>query len=236
MKGLLIGVLLLGALLVVADRIAVGVVETQVAGEIATAAALPGEPEVEIAGFPFLTQAVRGRYDEVQISLTAEQLGQPEGTRAEAFLRDVEVPLSDVLGGSVEEIPVGSVDGTATLSYALLSEQLDDGMTLTRDGDRLRITGTVELLGQRVRLTAAGQVTLDGSDLVVEVEDATGAGVDVPQWLLDQTVGLLDLRYTVPVLPFGLELTEVIPGEDGVVVRVEGGSTVLVPLPDPAGE
>src|SRR5688500_5269799 len=76
-------------------------------------------PEVDITGFPFLTQALGGRYDEVRISLTAAQLGQPEGTRADVALHGVEVPLSAVLAGSVREVPVERVDGTATLSYEL---------------------------------------------------------------------------------------------------------------------
>jgi hypothetical protein len=235
-RALLVVVLVLAGLLVVADRVTVGMVETRVAREIAEAADLPGNPEVDITGFPFLTQAVRGRYDEVLISLTAEQLGQPEGTRADVALRDVEVALSDVFGGTVEQIPVGAVDGTATLSYALLSAQLDEGTELTRDGDGLRITRTVELLGRELRLTAAGRVTLDGSDLVVDVQEATGAGVDVPPWLLERATDLLDLRYTVPPLPFGLQLTEVTPAEDGVEVRVEAADTVLGALGSVPGE
>lgn len=236
MRVLLVVVLVLAGLLVLGDRVTVGAVETRVAGEIAEAAGLPGEPEVDITGFPFLTQAVRGRYDEVLISLTAEQLGQPEGTRADIALRDVEVPLSDVFGGTVDEIPVGSVDGTATLSYELLSAQLDEGTELTREGDGLRITRTVELLGRELPLTAAGQVVLDGSDIVVDVEEATGAGVDVPRWLLERATDLLDLRYTVPELPFGLELTEVTPAEDGVRVRVAADDTVLGAVGSVAGE
>lgn len=229
MKALLVVVLLLGGLFVVADRVTVGLVETRVAREIAAAAALPGTPEVDITGFPFLTQAVEGRYDDVRISLTAAQLGQPEGTRADVTLRGVEVPLSDVFSGAVTQIPVEAIDGTATLSYALLSAELGPDTTLSREGDGLRITGTVELLGQRLRLTAAGQVTLEGADLVVDVQEATGAGIDVPQWLLGQAADLLDLRYTVPPLPFGLQLTDVTPVDDGVEVRVAAEDTVLGP-------
>ena len=66
-----------------ADRIACGVAEDRVATELAAAGGLAGTPEVEITGFPFLTQAVGGSYDEVRISLTADELGQPEGTRAD---------------------------------------------------------------------------------------------------------------------------------------------------------
>jgi hypothetical protein len=227
MRALLVVVLLLIGLVLVADRVAVGFAEDRVAEQVAEKGGLAGTPEVDIDGFPFLTQAVGGRYDEVRISLTADQLGQPEGTSADVVLRGVEVPLSSVLAGSVQEVPVERIDGTATLSYALLSAQLGSGTELEREGDGLRITRTLEVLGQQVRLTATGQVALDGNDLVVDVEEASGAGVDVPGFLLDRATDLLDLRYPVPALPFGLQLTGVRPAADGVDIRVEATGTVL---------
>jgi hypothetical protein len=227
MRALLVVILLLIGLVLVADRVAVGFAEDRVAEQVAEKGGLAGTPEVDIDGFPFLTQAVGGRYDEVRISLTADQLGQPEGTSADVVLRGVEVPLSSVLAGSVQEVPVERIDGTATLSYALLSAQLGSGTELEREGDGLRITRTLEVLGQQVRLTATGQVALDGNDLVVDVEEASGAGVDVPGFLLDRATDLLDLRYPVPALPFGLQLTGVRPAADGVDIRVEAADTVL---------
>jgi len=140
-------VLLLGVVVLV-DRVAVGFAEDRVAEQIAEKGALQGTPEVDIAGFPFLTQAVAGRYDDVRIALTAAELGQPQGTRADLVLHGVQVPLSAAVAGSVREVPVDRIDGTATLSYALLSAQLPGDTTLTREGDGLRITRTVEILGQ----------------------------------------------------------------------------------------
>ena len=227
MKALLVVLALVLGLLVLVDRVSVGYAEGQVATQLAEKGDLQGTPEVDIAGFPFLTQAVGGRYDDVRIALTAAELGQPEGTRADVTLRGVQVPLSSVLSGSVEEVPVDSIDGTATLSYALLSAQLGGDTTLRREGDGLRITRTVEVLGQSVPLTAVGTVTLEGNDLVVDVGAASGAGVDVPDVVVERVADSLDLRYAVPALPFGLQLTDVTPAEDGVDVRVQATDTVL---------
>ncbi|SFK35970.1 LmeA family phospholipid-binding protein [Geodermatophilus ruber] len=227
MRALLVVLLLLLGLAVVADRVGVGIAEDQVARVVADRGGLAGEPDVEIGGFPFLTQAVGGEYDEVRLSLTADDLGQPEGTRADVTLRGVQVPLSDVLSGSVAEVPVARVDGTATLSYELLAQQLGGDTTLTRVGDGLRITRTVELAGLTLPLTAAGTVSLDGGDLVVDVQQASGAGVELPGFLVDQASSQLDLRHPLPELPFGLQLTGVRPAEDGVQVTVEARDTVL---------
>jgi hypothetical protein len=228
-KALLVVVAVLLALAVVADRIAVGVAEGRVAEELETKGGLQGTPTVDITGFPFITQALAGRYDDVRIALTSDQLGQPDGTRADVALHGVQVPLSAVLSGSVREVPVERIDGTATLSYDLLSAQLGPGTTLTREGSDLRITRTVQILGRDVPLTAVGSVTLDGNELVLDVEKATGAGVDLPGFLVAQASDLLDLRYKIPELPFGLQLTDVTPAADGVDVRVEARDTVLEP-------
>ena len=227
MRALVVVVLLLLGLAVVADRVAVGVAEGRVAREVAAKGGLAGTPDVSIGGFPFLTQAVAGRYDDVRISLTAAELGQPAGTRADIALHGVHVPLSSVLSGSVAEVPVDRIAGTATLSYALLSAQLGGDATVRREGDGLRITKSVELLGQTFPLTAVGTVALDGGALVIDVQRATGAGVDVPEFLVTRVSNLLDLRYAVPALPFGLQLTGVQPGDDGVDVQVTARDTVL---------
>ncbi|MCZ2811424.1 DUF2993 domain-containing protein [Modestobacter sp. VKM Ac-2979] len=227
MKALLIVLLLALGLLFLVDRVGVSVAEGQVAEQVAERGGLAGTPEVDITGFPFLTQALAGRYDEVRISLTAEQLGEPAGTRADVQLYGVQVSLSDVISGSVQAIPVEQVDGTATLSYELLARELGGDTRLAPEGDRLRIDRTIDLAGIEVPVIARGNVTLDGQDLVVDVEDASAAGVDVPGFVLDRAVDVLDFRYPVPELPFGLELTSVDPGEDGVLVVVAATDTVL---------
>jgi hypothetical protein len=228
-RALLVVVVLLLGLAFVADRVAVGVAEDRVATELAAKGGLAGTPEVDITGFPFLTQAVAGRYDDVRISLTAAELDQPDGTEADIALHGVHVPLSSVLSGSVQEVPVDRIDGTATLSYELLAAQLGGDTTLRREGDGLRITRTVELLGYTLPLTATGTLTLDGDEVVVDVEQAAGVGVDVPDFLVNRVSDLLDLRYQVPALPFGLRLTSVRPTDAGVEVRVEAEDAVLAP-------
>jgi hypothetical protein len=224
---LLVLLLVVVGVLVVADRVGKGVAEDRVAEQLAQRGGLAGTPAVDITGFPFLTQALGGEYDDVRIHLTAEELGQPAGTRADVSLRGVQVPLSDALSGSVQEIPVDRVDGTATLSYDLLAQQLGGDTTLAAEGDGIRLTKTVEVLGFDFGLTASGTVALDGQDVVIDVQDASAGAVDVPDFVLEQAAELLDFRYAVPALPFGLQLTSVAPTEQGVDVRVEATDTVL---------
>jgi hypothetical protein len=226
-KALVITLVVLVGLAVAADRVAVHVADSQVAAQMQQEGKLAGKPTVDIAGFPFLTQAVAGTYDDVQISLTAEDLGQPAGTGAQVALHGVHLPLSAVLSRSVSRIPVDRVDGTATLSYALLSQQIGHGTTLTYAADGLQLRTTATILGQSVPLTAVGRVSLDGDVLVVKAEQASAGGVDLPSALVTRAGSALGLRYRIPALPFGLVLTGVRPTPTGVVVDVHGTDTVL---------
>ena len=211
---------------VVLDRAAVAVAEGQVAGQLAAQAGLSGEPEVDIRGFPFLTQAIGGSYDDVRISLTGDQLGRPGGARADVVLQGVRLPLPAVLARDVREVPVDRIDGTATLSYDLLEQELGGDTVLEPEGDRLRITRTVDMPGGPIPLTAVGTVVLDGDELVIDVDRAAGAGVDLPGFLVGPTSDLLDLRYPV-ALPFGLRVTGVSAAHDGVVIRVQAVDAVI---------
>jgi DUF2993 family protein len=223
----LVLLLLVVVVLVVADRVAVRIAEGRVAEQIAGRGGLAGTPDVDITGVPFLTQAAAGTYRDVRVELTADELGQPAGTRADISLRGVHVPLSDVLSGSVQQVPVDRVDGTATLSYELLAQQLGGDTTLAADGDRLRITGTIQVLGLDLPLTAVGTVRLDGQDVVLDVQSASAGGANVPAPVLRRAAEQLDLRYPIPALPFGLQVTGVRPGAEGVDVRVTATDTVL---------
>ena len=227
MRALLVVLLLLAGLTLLADRVAVGIAEDRVADQLAGKGGLVGTPDVDITGFPFLTQVVSGRYEDVRVALDADELGQPAGTRADVSLRGVHVPLRTVLSGSVQQVPVDHIDGTATLAYDLLAAQLGSDATVAQEGDGLRITRTVEVLGRTLPVTAAGTVVLDGDQLVVDVSNAAAAGVDVPDVVVRRAADLLDLRYPVPALPFGLQLTSVQPAAGGVDVRVQARDTVL---------
>src|SRR4051812_16409192 len=81
MKGLLVTLVVLLGLAVVADWVAVGFAEDEVAQQLAAKGGLAGTPAVDIGGFPFLTQAIAGDYEDVRMSFTADDLGQPAGTR-----------------------------------------------------------------------------------------------------------------------------------------------------------
>ena len=98
MRKFLILLLILVILLVAADRISVYVAQRKVASRLAGAYNLSTPPSVTIQGFPFLTQVVAGRYDQVDVTLSSVTAGGVEMRDLRARFTGVHAPLVRLLG------------------------------------------------------------------------------------------------------------------------------------------
>lgn len=224
----IVALLLLLGVLYAADRAAASYATTLVADVIAEQPGVGVRPEVSLHGFPFLTQAISGRYDRVDVRLADVPAEELRVARLEARLTGARVPLSDVLGGRVTEVPVAGVEATAVLRYADLSA-VRRGVTVAPGaGGRLRVTGTVEVLGQELSATAVSTVRVDGDVLTVSAERVElGNGSPVDDLVSDLVRDRLDLRVALPVLPLGLAITGLEVRADGVALRAAATDTVL---------
>jgi hypothetical protein len=225
-----LGVLVL--LLLVADRVAPVVAGAAVAREVRSEAGLRSDPEVTIHGFPFLTQALSGRYDDVEVRARGVQVGDLGGIEVDSHFRGLHAPLGEVVGRTLDSVPVDVVDGTATIGYADLARAAGppEGLTvdrITRDGDGMRVHGTVTVGGQTFRASAGASVRVSGDGLVV-----TARSVDVED-LPGGVPGLPDLAgrfgFSVPLrgLPFHLRITDVRAADDGLHVSAQARDLVL---------
>jgi hypothetical protein len=105
--------------LVVADRILVGVVERHLSGRLTCVAAMTGGHAVRIHGFPFLTQAVTGHFPAV--TMTADGLGGANRlTDIEVTFHDLRLPPLSGLAAvpSPGSLRVGSIVVAATIPLA----------------------------------------------------------------------------------------------------------------------
>jgi hypothetical protein len=234
MTRLVVLLLVLTALLVVADRLAVRAVERDVAARLADAGRLPTAPEVDVRGTPFfLTQAVQGRYDDVVVRAEGVRAGNLRVRHFVAQLRGVELPLRDVVTGEVDAVPVASLTARAVITYADLSEAVvDRGLRVSpAGGGRARVTGGVRVLGQNLEASAISRATLEGRTIVVTAERFE-VGNTVADAVLSRALGnRLDFRLDLGPLPYGLELTDVRAGGDGVVLHARSDGAVLRALP-----
>lgn len=209
MRKLLIALAVLLVLLGVADRVAVQVASKAVAKELRTTGQLRTDPKVTIGGFPFLTQALQGRYDRIEVDAGSVTRGDLRLSSFDAVLTGVHVPLSKALSGSVTAVPVEGLTATVVVSYADLAAAARlQGLAITPKGsDQLQLSATVR--GQQV--SADATVRLEGDDVVVVPAGSAPLG----------------FRASVGSLPYGLRLQGVTVTPGGLRLAASSGPTVL---------
>ena len=230
MRRLLIVLVVLAALLVVADRVGVVVAQNRLASQIQQQLDLDRQPDVSIRGIPFLTQAIRGTYKDIRVQLPDVDAGDVQDVAIDARLQGTHVSLSDALGGSVNQIPVDRISGTLLIPYDQLADASGiSGLTITREGDSLRLTGSVQVLGRSIQAEAVGRVEVTDGRIAINAEQAKVAGIPVPQAVLDQAARLLSFRVQPRNLPLNLRITAVRLADSGLLVDAVSDDVVLRP-------
>lgn len=252
MKRLIVGLIVLVGLLVAVDFGAAALAESAVARQMREQIGLADDPDVRINGFPFVTQAIAGRYGSIDVVADRLRVGQLEEVEVTAELRDVDAPLSEVLGSGPRSLRVAEAEGTVrvgaddlerligevtrlrieTLDETALEQAVEDGADSSvaeLDPDTsARIVGTVELLGQKREVAVIVAMELDDGGTVRIVPRDARLVAEEP---LSQAVqAAVRDRFTVEVDPGSLPL-QVTPtslrAEDGVLV-ISGSTSDLV--------
>jgi hypothetical protein len=230
MRRLLIVLVVLAAVLVVADRVGVVVAQNALAGQIQQQIDLDREPDVSIRGVPFLTQAVGGTYKDTRVELPDVDAGDVQDVAVAARLQGAHVSLSDAVRGNVDRIPVDRISGTLSIPYDQLARASRiPALRITRDGDSLRLSGSVRVLGRTVDAEAVGRVEVDGGRIAINAEQAEVAGIPVPQAVLDEAARLLSFRMQPRDLPLDLRITAVRLADSGLLVDAVSDDVVLRP-------
>jgi LmeA-like phospholipid-binding len=226
----LIALVALVAVLVVGDRVAAAVAENTAASWLATHAPVSGKPTVAVHRFPFITQALRGRYDDVEVTSDSVTVGKVQDAKVDAHLRGAHLALGDVFGGTIHNLPCDQVDGTLTVPYSELARLSGvPELTVSQQGNAVTVTAPLQIpdTDTTVRVTATGQVRVDGQTLRVQAGDVSVSGVDVPQAARDQLAGMLSVSVPVPPLPYGLQLRGITATSSGVALDGAASNVVL---------
>ena len=227
MKRLLGAVVVALLLLVAADRIGATLAERAVSRDVA-ASGIGGEPAVDIRGVPFLTQALRGRYDEVVVSAKDVPAGEVRFAEFEATLMGLSVPLSQVLSGDVSSAPVELLKARAVVPYDELARRSEAAdVRVEPVGDRVRVTGRVEVLGRTLSAATDSTVELEGSDVVVTAETFDLGNETVNKVITRALEGRFDVRVPLTNLPYGLAPTAVDVTSEGIAVKASARNTVI---------
>ncbi|MDH6226303.1 MULTISPECIES: DUF2993 domain-containing protein [Streptomyces] len=225
-------VLVIGGLLVAADRVAVNIAEDRTADGLRSSQGLDATPDVTIHGFPFLTQLAGGELEDVGLGIPEFPVSGADGR--DMAVEDLDVRLGGVrLDAGMTPSRAAEVDGTGLIRYdqllkAARSEPQDvaPGVSaavvgLSHGGDgRIKLTVRPSLLGQELpTVDVLSRVDVEDGELRVRADALPDLGADVA----DRTVrSVTDFDQALADLPDGLELSEVDPTADGVRITVTG--------------
>ena len=208
-----IAVVVLLILLVVADRVAAGIAENEVANRIKSQG-FPVKPKVTISGFPFLTQLAARDFQQMNITADNVTEGPLDIASINATLHGVHIN-SGFNGATVDQ-----VNGTALVTFAGLSHAagVGDGITLSNAGNG-DVKASIDL--GFVSGNALAQVTRAGPHQI-NVRFISFGGI--PPNVLGP---LQDFTISVPNLPAGMTIQNVSVTGQGLLISVAGTHTTF---------
>lgn len=218
-KFLIVLLVLVVAGLIGADRFGKSRAEAEVARQVAAQYRLSRQPSVEIGGFPFLTQAVGGTYDRIDVGI-GDYTQQGVTVRdVKITLNDLNAPLQDLLKGDQSNVRARTATASAVIPYEVLQEQAaaNGVQKVSRKGDDVLLEGTFSFLGISAPIGVSVSIEPTAQGIVIAPKTVQSGGIEVPIALLRR-----NLTYTVPVtgLPMGSRITAVEPTDAGL--RVTG--------------
>jgi hypothetical protein len=226
----------LGLLAAAADRGAALVAERALGRGVQQEQGLARPAVASISGFPFLTQALRGRYR--QVDLVADAVPTGAGLtvdRVTVRLTDVSAGVSDLLAGRTDRLRAGRVAVRARVGYptlnALVAERVDADRLAVRlsdgGGNRLEVVGTVRTVLGRLQVRGLLKATLVGKGIRLQLVPGSVAGLPA---VADRLLAdLLDVTLEAPTQVSGIRPTGVEVAADGVTLT---GTGTDVPLGD----
>jgi LmeA-like phospholipid-binding len=216
-----------------ADALARAGAEALLARNIQNATGVSEPPVVDVQGFAFVPQVVRGAYNEVHVTTRGISSGPLRIERVDSQLLDVRVPFHDVLVQDIRRVGVSRSVEDVTLRYEDLNAYFDvTGRPLQlapAENGETRLTGVVDVLSQQIRVSATVTLSVAGETLRITPREINTGNTTLSQasrLLLGQRLAL-----SVPLgtLPFGHQLTNVAASPDGIRLRAEGVAIIVQP-------
>ncbi|MFE9450480.1 DUF2993 domain-containing protein [Streptomyces sp. NPDC006739] len=237
---ILILVVILGGLFVIADRVAVHFAESKAADKLKSTENLTATPDVNIKGFPFLTQVAGGSLDDVQVGI--QDYEASTGTTGKTIrIDDLKADMKGVsFSGDYSSATAATATGTATISYAELLKTAKSEPTRVAPGVTAQVVGLTD--GGDGKIKVAVEATVLGAKLPAPVYVLSSVtvqndrvrvhadalpklgGVSLADGRIRQ---ITDFQQAIDRLPGGIKLDKVQAAKDGVEISVKGSDVRL---------
>jgi hypothetical protein len=239
--------IVLGGIILVADRVAAQAASNELRAQLASELSDRGvgyqTMDVSIEGVPFLTQVAENRYEKIAIDMTEVRLPASQAGAGEATLpvlhvvaTGVEADATSLIRGIPTQVTADEVSGSAVVSYGTLETLVDYSRYRLRDvrftstDGALHASGTADVAGIDIPITAVAEIAAVDGQFQVNLREVTAVGVEAPQIVKDYLDDLAQNAVTarLPDLPFSLTLDQVSPGAGGLAITATGRGVTLV--------
>lgn len=220
MRKLIIFLVVLVLILVGADFGAKYAAQSAISKQLASSYDLDPAPTVTIHGFPFLTQAIGGTYDQIDVDMAEVTRENIRVENVRAHLYDVNAPISEVISNA-RHITAARATGTAVVPFDIIKKRLPDGFTVKESGGDLVLSGKAQAMGLSVPVKATLKLKAGSTGLVATPDKITVGGGRIPASVVANQMG-----FEVPIhdLPMHLRITGVSVTSAGVQVKASASN------------
>jgi DUF2993 family protein len=220
LRSFVIVIVVLVVLLVAADRIGVYVAERAAGDTMQSSQHLNSRPDVDVTGFPFLTQLAAGEFDEIIVTAHDVPVGQS------AHLLDVSQVRVDFrhvhVARDFSSVRAETASASAFVSYADLGKTLGIAVSYAGSG-RIRATKKITAAGQTLTATITTSPQLRNGALGFASTAVNGLG-QLGNEVGSALNGVFGLTLPLQGIPFKVRVTSLTAAADGVHLGLAGAN------------
>ncbi|MEU9101500.1 DUF2993 domain-containing protein [Streptomyces sp. NPDC048361] len=175
---LLSAIVVCAGFLLLADRCAAMYAEKKAQQALQHQLHLEAAPQVDIHGFPFLTQVLNKRLERVDVTVPHVPADRISLAKVQASARDIE--LTGDLPSDIRSAVIGNLNGEIALSFDDMNRELAASQVKfsRRSDNSIAADGRLTIAGQELRVRADAQLRLDGDRTLST--DVDGMSLDMP--------------------------------------------------------
>jgi LmeA-like phospholipid-binding len=189
-------------------------------------------PLVRVHGTPFLTQVLKGRYRQIEVSGGGLQVGDISGATLDARLYNALLPPLELLTGRTRQLPCERVEGRILLPYGEVARvSRVPALSLSYRKSKLIASASLPVPGldQIVRVSGAAELSVVDGTVWLRVRGLSVAGFSIlPSVLVKQLLPILNVPIPLSRLPYGLRLKDLKPVPAGIEVYGSAEDVVLI--------
>ncbi len=207
------------------DRYAQRRAEDRVATALQPHLGTPERPQVDIQGFPFMSQIITGSVGKIHI--VADELGMTNN--AQVILAHADLVMTDVVTKDwFKTMKISHTDGSALLDYTRLSALAGAPLTYGSEG-RVQIVHKTTVFGREVDAVITGTPRLNADDQTMTLSDAkiSVAGVNLPDFTAQALLAALLRPIPLKGMPLGLTVLSIEAAEDGLHLALTGDNQTI---------